>query len=187
VWQQIADAATFEGVIGAYLMPDTHSGYGMPVGSVIVTDDTIIQGGSGYDISCGVLYMKCDLNAGAVKSKEKRRRWVEEVEKRIATGKGHHRPALMPEFSSKKAEEFLRYGAKPLGVKADICERQYIPVPEDIDLRKIEKAFASVVPQLGSVGGGNHFVEMQVDRDSGEVYIMVHCGSRGYGWQTANH
>lgn len=187
VWQQIADAATYEGVIGAYLMPDTHTGYGMPVGSVIVTDDTLIQGGSGYDISCGVLYMKCELNAGAVKSKEKRRRWVEEVEKRIATGKGHHRPALMPEFSSKKAEEFLRYGAKPLGVKADICERQYIPVPEDINLRKVEKAFASVAPQLGSVGGGNHFVEMQVDRDSGEVYIMVHCGSRGYGWQTADH
>jgi tRNA-splicing ligase RtcB len=37
------------------------------------------------------------------------------------------------------------------------------------------------------VGGGNHFVEMQVDRDSGEVFVMVHCGSRGYGWQTANH
>jgi tRNA-splicing ligase RtcB len=187
VWQQIADATCFEGVVGAYLMPDTHTGYGMPVGSVVVTEDTIIQGGSGYDISCGVLYMKCDLNAGAVKSKEKRRRWVDEVEKRVATGKGHHRPALMPEFSSKKGEEFLRYGAKPLGVDADICERQYIPVPEEMDLRKIERAFASVAPQLGSVGGGNHFVEMQVDRDSGEVYIMVHCGSRGYGWQTANH
>jgi tRNA-splicing ligase RtcB len=44
-----------------------------------------------------------------------------------------------------------------------------------------------VIPQLGSVGGGNHFVEMQCDRDTGEVYIMVHCGSRGYGWQVANH
>src|SRR5271157_515816 len=97
-WRQIATAASFEGVIGAYLMPDCHTGYGIPVGSVIVTEDTLIQGGSGYDISCGVLYMKADLNAGSVKSKEKRRRWVEEVEKRIATGKGHHRPSMMPAF-----------------------------------------------------------------------------------------
>ena len=60
-------------------------------------------------------------------------------------------------------------------------------MPDGVDLTKIERAHASVVPQLGSVGGGNHFVEMQCDRDSGEVYVMVHCGSRGYGWQTANH
>ena len=154
---------------------------------MIVTEGTIIQGGSGYDISCGVLYMKADLNAGAVKSKQKRRDWVTEVEKRIATGKGHSRPELMPKFSSGKGEEFLRYGAKALGVSADLCERQYIPVAEGTDFSKIEKAYKSVVPQLGSVGGGNHFVEMQCDRDSGEVYIMVHCGSRGYGWQVANH
>ena len=187
VWQQIANGASYEGVIGAYLMPDTHTGYGVPVGSVIVTDDTIIQGGSGYDISCGVLYMKADLSAGSVKSKYSRERWVHEVERRIATGKGHHRPDLMPKFSRAQADDVLRFGAKALGVSADFCERQYIPVPEDVDLTKIDRAYASVVPQLGSVGGGNHFVEMQVDRDSGEVYVMVHCGSRGYGWQTANH
>jgi tRNA-splicing ligase RtcB len=187
VWQQIANGAGYEGVIGAYLMPDTHTGYGVPVGSVIVTDDTIIQGGSGYDISCGVLYMKADLHAGSVKSKHERRRWVDEVEKRIATGKGHQRPALMPKFSRQQADDILRFGAKALGVPADLCERQYIRVPEGLDLTKIERAHKSVVPQLGSVGGGNHFVEMQCDRDSGEVYVMVHCGSRGYGWQTANH
>jgi tRNA-splicing ligase RtcB len=187
VWQQIASGASYEGVTGAYLMPDTHVGYGVPVGSVLVTDGTIIQGGSGYDISCGVLYMKADLTAGAVKSQHERRRWVTEVERRIATGKGHHRPDLMPKFSRRQADDILRFGAKALGVSADLCERQYIPVPEGIDLAKIERAHKSVVLQLGSVGGGNHFVEMQCDRDSGEVYVMVHCGSRGYGWQTANH
>ncbi len=187
VWQQIAHGASYEGVVGAYLMPDTHTGYGVPVGSVIVTDDTIIQGGSGYDISCGVLYMKADLTAAAVKSKYNRECWVKEVERRIATGKGHHRPDLMPKFSRKQADDILRFGAKALGVRADLCERQYIPVPEGLDLAKIERAYSSVVGQLGSVGGGNHFVELQCDRDSGEVYVMVHCGSRGYGWQTANH
>jgi len=187
VWKQIAAGASYEGVTGAYLMPDTHTGYGVPVGSVIVTDGTIIQGGSGYDISCGVLYMKAELTATSVRSKHARERWVTEVERRIATGKGSHRPDRMPTFSSKQADEILRFGAKALGVRADLCERQYIPVPEDTDLHAIERAHRAVVPQLGSVGGGNHFVEMQCDRDTGQVFVMVHCGSRGYGWQTANH
>jgi tRNA-splicing ligase RtcB (3'-phosphate/5'-hydroxy nucleic acid ligase) len=187
VWSQIANGASYEGVIGAYLMPDTHTGYGVPVGSVIVTDNTIIQGGSGYDISCGVVYMRASLNAGAIKSKHERRRWLDEVEKRVATGAGRSRPKLMPKFEQGQADEVLRYGAKALGVSADLCERQFIAVPDDADLRKIVKAYDSVVPQLGSVGGGNHFVEMQCDRDDGSVWIMVHCGSRGYGWQTANH
>jgi len=187
VWDQIAHGASYEGVVGAYLMPDTHTGYGVPVGSVVVTDGTIIQGGSGYDISCGVVYMKADLNAGAVKSKYERQRWVREVERRIATGKGHHRPELMPKFGQDEADEILRFGAKAIGVDAEKCERQFIPVAEGTDLRKIGKAYGSVLGQLGSVGGGNHFVEMQCDAASGEVYVMVHCGSRGYGWQTANH
>ncbi len=187
VWRQIANGASYEGVIGAYLMPDVHSGYGVPVGSVIVTSDTIIQGGSGYDISCGVLQMKADLTAAAVKSRHDRERWVREVERRVATGKGSHRPDLMPRFSRRQADEILRFGARALGVSADLCERQYIPVPEGMALDKIARAHASVVPQLGSVGGGNHFIELQCDRDSGDVFVMVHCGSRGYGWQTANH
>lgn len=184
-WQQIAQAASFDGVIGAYLMPDCHVGYTVPVGSVVVTDKTIIQGCSGYDISCGVLYMKADLTAGAVKSKYNRQRWVQEVEKRIKTGIKGDRPELMKTFSRNKAEEILRYGAKAVGVGADLCERQYIPIPDDLDLTKVTQAYSKVTGQLGSVGGGNHFIEMQCDRDTGEVFIMVHCGSRGYGYQTA--
>ncbi len=187
MWEQIMNGASYEGVIGAYLMPDCHLGYGVPVGSVIVTDNTIIQGGSGYDISCGVLYMKAALQADQIKGKYERGRWVKEVERRIATGVGSNRPDLMPTFNSKKANEILRFGAKSLGVSADLCERQYIPVREDTDLEKIEKAYSKAIPQLGSVGGGNHFVEMQCDAVSGDVYIMVHCGSRGYGWNVADH
>lgn len=187
VWNQIASGASFEGVTGAYLMPDTHVGYGIPVGSVIVTDDVIIQGGSGYDISCGVVGLQTDLAAGAIKSKYARERWVKEVERRIATGKGHHRSELMPKFDKAACDDILRFGAKALGVDASLCERQFIAVAEGSDFTKIDKAYSSVMPQLGSVGGGNHFVELQCDRDSGGVFVMVHCGSRGYGWQTANH
>lgn len=188
MWQQLAAAASYPGVIGAYLMPDAHSGYGVPVGSVVVTEDTLIQAGSGYDISCGVLYMRVPgLGAADVAALEPRQRWVKAVEARVATGVGSHRPARMQRFSQRKADEILRFGAKALAVPADKCERQYIEVPDAVDLRGIERAYDKVVPQLGSVGGGNHFIEMQVDKASGEVWVMIHCGSRGYGWQTANH
>lgn len=187
MWNQLATGASYEGIIGAYAMPDCHVGFGVPVGCVLVTEDTVIQAGSGYDISCGVLYMKANLTASSVRSWYQRERWIREVEKRIALGMGADRPQYMPKFSTRKGDEILRYGAKALGVSADLCERQYIPVPDDIDLTKIEKAYEKVLPQLGSVGGGNHFVEMQVDQATGEVYVMIHCGSRGYGWQTANH
>jgi len=188
MWQQLAAGAAYEGVIGAYLMPDAHPGYGVPVGCVIVTEDTIIQAGSGYDISCGVLYMQVPgLGAEQVADWEKRRRWVSAVEERVATGVGSHRPRRMPRFSQRKADEILRYGAKAIGVDADLCERQYIPVAKDAELDSIERAYEKAALQLGSVGGGNHFIELQVDRDSGAVWVLSHCGSRGYGWQTANH
>jgi tRNA-splicing ligase RtcB (3'-phosphate/5'-hydroxy nucleic acid ligase) len=188
MWQQLAAGAAYPGVIGAYLMPDAHSGYGVPVGCVLVTEDTIIQAGSGYDISCGVLYMRVPrLSAEHVADWDRRARFVAAVEERVATGVGSDRPRKMPRFSHRKAGDILRFGAKALGVSADLCERQYIPVAEDTELESIERAYSKVVPQLGSVGGGNHFIELQVEQTSGEVWVMIHCGSRGYGWQTANH
>jgi tRNA-splicing ligase RtcB len=188
LWRQLADGASHIGVIGAYAMPDTHLGFGVPIGCVIVTEDTLIQCVSGYDISCGVLYMKIPgLTASSVRSWHKRETWVREVEKRVATGIGQNRPKLMQPYSYKEMENVLRYGAKAVGTPAHLCERQYIPVPENIDLNKIEKAFQKTVPQFGSVGSGNHFIEMQADKDTGEVFVMVHCGSRGYGFSTAEH
>lgn len=188
LWRQMADAASYEGVIGAYLMPDTHAGYGVPIGSVVVTEDTIIQAASGYDISCGVIYMRVPgLHTEDIASWDKREKWVAAVEERIATGVGHDRPSKMKNFSHREVDDILRYGAKHLGVPAELCERQFIRLPDDIDLKLVERAYDKVKPQLGSVGGGNHFIEMQVDENDGSVWVMVHCGSRGYGWQTANH
>ena len=188
LWSQAAAAAAYPGAIGFYLMPDTHVGYGIPVGGVLVTEDTIVQAGSGYDISCGVVYMKVPaLHAEDVADAGRRLRWIREVERRVATGLGSHRPEKAPAVTRKLVDEVLHHGAKALSVSADLCERQYIPVDDDFDARAVTRAFDKAAPQLGSVGGGNHFVEMQVDHKSGEVWIMVHCGSRGYGWQTANH
>ena len=73
-------------------------------------------------------------------------------------------------------------------MRAEACERKYIPVDESrLDTGRSARARDKAAPQLGSVGGGNHFVEMQVDAADGSVWVMIHCGSRGYGWQTANH
>jgi len=187
LWQDAAKSASYMGAKGVYLMPDCHKGYVLPVGGVLVTDQTIVQAGSGYDISCGVVYLKVPgLHAADVADWDKRLRWVREVEARVAPGNNSERPRLMGNTSGKLVNEVIRYGAKALGVSADLCERQYIPLPDDYE-HKIDKAWNNAVAQLGSVGGGNHFIEMQVDEKDGSVWIMVHCGSRAFGWQTANY
>lgn len=189
LWRQAATAACHPGVKAVHLMPDTHLGYGIPVGGVVVTDDVIIQAGSGYDISCGVIYLRVpELHAADVADPERRRRWVDAVELRVATGLGDHRPPAAKDVDYRTIQDIFRHGAKALGVPAALCERHYIEVDDDcFDERRVPRAQARAQPQLGSVGGGNHFIEMQVDRDSGDVWVMVHCGSRGFGWQTANH
>ena len=188
LWEQAVHSASYAGVTGMYLMPDCHKGYGIPIGGVCVTDGTIIQSGSGYDISCGIALLKVPgLHASDVAPWDVRLRWIREVEKRVATGMGNHRPELAREIKDSEVDDVLRYGAKALGISEDVCERQYIPVPDGVDLTKIEKAYDKVVHQLGSVGSGNHFVELQCEETDGSVWVMIHCGSRGYGWQTANH
>jgi tRNA-splicing ligase RtcB len=189
LWRQTAQAASYPGIIGLYLMPDAHLGYGIPVGGVAVTEDVIIQAGSGYDISCGVVYLKVPgLSAADVADWDQRRHWIDDVQLRVATGLGSDRPQHMPRLADDKVEEIFRYGAKAIGVQADVCERQYIEIDEaHFDAGRIPRARSKASPQIGSVGGGNHFVEMQVDVNDGSVWVMIHCGSRAYGWQTANH
>lgn len=187
-WSQARDAACYPGVTDVYLMPDTHSGYGVPIGSVVVTEDTIIQAVNGYDISCGIIYIRFPkLKAQDIAAWDKREKLVKEIEKRATFGVGAGRPELIPDFSSSDVEDIFRFGAKALGIGADLCERQYIPVGDKFESRKIEKAYGKAAAQLGSIGSGNHYCEVQCDKDTGEVWVMIHCGSRGYGYQTANH
>ena len=98
-------------------MPDTHLGYGIPVGGVAVTDDVIIQAGSGYDISCGVLYLRVpELTAADVADEDRRRRWIQAVESRVATGVGSQRSRHMPGFYARAVADILGDGAKAVGV-----------------------------------------------------------------------
>ncbi len=187
-WNQAAAGACYEGVSAVYLMPDCHVGFGVPIGSVIVTDNTLIQASVGYDISCGILHMRVTgLSASSLRGRYNRERWIKEVEKRVALGVGSQRAELMPTYTPDKLEAILRQGAKPLGVAADVCERQFLPVSDDTKVDDIPQAYGKALAQLGSLGGGNHFIELQVDRDDGSVWVMIHCGSRGYGYQTAEH
>lgn len=188
LWEQAANAATtYPGTKAVYLMPDMHGGYHVPIGSVVVTNDVIAQGSVGYDINCGVLLARIDgLTAIDVVDPDVRLRWVRAIEERIATGIGSHRPPKAPDMSGVSVEELCLHGAEPLGVKTDLCERVSLPVPEGHDPRWLDKAWAKATPQMGSLGGGNHFIELQVEQRTGEVYAQVHCGSRGYGWQIAN-
>jgi tRNA-splicing ligase RtcB len=187
-WTQAVAAASFPGVLAVYLMPDTHVGAIVPIGSVIVTDGTLILAGAGFDISCGVLCMKVPgLTARMVASQEKRRRWINEVERRIPTGIGSHRPDLMPKFSIDRVEEMIRHGALALGVDPDVCERSHLPTGIFVNTGVDQKAASKLVPQLGSLGGGNHFIELQCDEDDGSVWVMIHSGSRGYGYGIASY
>lgn len=188
VWNQLMYAASYEGVTGAYLMPDSHSGYSVPVGCVLVTDGTLVMAASGYDISCGMLLMRVDgLTAGHFKNRYPRERWISEVEKRVAVGIGMNRPKLMPEFSEETLLEIMQNGGEPLDVLPNSCERVKLPVADGTNFKLIERAWSKAAAQLGSLGGGNHFIELQGDEADGSLWVMIHSGSRGYGYQTAEH
>lgn len=184
LWKQAAESAMTPGAIGMYLMPDTHLGYHLPVGGVLITEDVILQAGSGYDVSCGVVSLQVPgLTAEDVADWDKRKWLVEAIERRVAMGVGQGNGSLR----AARVEEILRYGGKAIGVGADMCERQFIPIPDDFDSKMIPEATAKAGVQCGSLGSGNHFCEVQCDRDDGSVWVMIHCGSRGFGHKMANH
>jgi len=188
LWKQTAQSASYESVTDVYLMPDTHLGFGVPIGGVVLTENTLIQAGSGYDVSCGMLLMETDLHASDVVDRKKRQAWIQEVEARVATGLGSHQPPRMVPRSYNTVREIFRTGATSLGTKPELCERLCIPIDENhFKEGLIEKATKKAAPQLGSLGGGNHFIAMHIDPTDSSVWLIIHCGSRGYGWQTANH
>lgn len=185
MWKDAYVSASFPGATGMYLMPDCHQGYVLPVGGVLVTEDTILQAGSGYDIGCGVLHLRVPgLHARDIASWDVRTRWVEKITSQIDVGFGKGSGKVGGQIDM---EEVYRYGVKAVGGDESLCERAFIPVGVEFDSTQVESATKRSRSQLGSIGSGNHFWEIQVDQATGEVWIMIHCGSRGFGWQAANH
>lgn len=179
VFAQVVNACSFPGATRVVLTPDCHVGYGVPIGTAIETEGTLLPTAAGYDIGCGMVQLSTSLTWDDVADKDQRRRWIDEVVRRIGVGVGQRGAgrSLM-----KKVPEVIRHGAKALGRTSDVAERAYVPVEDDaVDVP--ERAWGKR-DQLGSLGGGNHFCEMQVDEQQ-RVWVMLHTGSRGFGWNIA--
>src|SRR5688572_8474633 len=145
VFQQVVNACSFPGATRVVLTPDCHVGYGVPIGTAIETEGVLLPTAAGYDIGCGMVQLQTTLTRDDVQDPAKRRKWMEEVERRIGVGVGQsgtHR------ISKKQFPEIIRHGAKALHRSSDVAERACIPVDDDrtdVPGRALEKA-----DQLGS-------------------------------------
>lgn len=141
------------------LMPDAHSGYGMPIGGVMAADNVIVPNAVGVDIGCGMLAVKTDVTF-TPSIRKKLEDILDDIRRKVPVGFSHH----------KKAQN-----------------ERLMPQKQDVkSLPVIKREYASALRQLGTLGGGNHFIEIQKDREN-TIWIMIHSGSRNLGKQVADH
>lgn len=133
-------------------MPDCHTGYGMPIGGVLATEQVIIPNAVGVDIGCGMSAVKTNLKE---LDKDTLKGIMGFIRKEVPVGFAHH------------------------------TESHDIP-PMDYSLPIIVQEYTSATKQIGTLGGGNHFIEIQRDQD-GFIWIMVHSGSRNLGKKVCDH
>ncbi|MBP1929299.1 tRNA-splicing ligase RtcB [Methanolinea mesophila] len=197
---QLANVATMPGIVkNSLAMPDIHWGYGFPIGGVAAFDleeGVISPGGVGFDINCGVRLLSTPLRAGEITN---RRALIERLFKAVPTGVGAKSTLRL---STKELEAMLLKGSawavdQGYGTAKDIvrCEEQGQMKSADPSAVSA-KARQRGMPQSGTLGSGNHFLEVQEVREIynppaaarmglsvGQVCIMIHCGSRGLGHQ----
>lgn len=141
------------------LMPDTHQGYGMPIGGVLATKGVIIPNAVGVDIGCGMCAVKTNISAESV-SKEDIKKIMSGIRETVPLGFEHHK---------ERQDESL--------------------MPQDFnpdELLVVKNQYLAALKQLGTLGGGNHFIELQRSNE-GHLWIMIHSGSRNLGKQVADH
>lgn len=135
------------------IMPDSHQGYGMPIGGVLATEGVIIPNAVGVDIGCGMAAQMTSLNGIQTDTLKE---IMGRVRKVVPVGFAHHQhPQVWEGFDRAP------------------------------DLPIIQQELDSARKQLGTLGGGNHFIEFQAD-EQGHLWIMLHSGSRNFGLKTAN-
>lgn len=189
LYRQIVNATRFPGVKLVVITPDVHYGYGVPVGCVILTDSTdgaIAMGPVGYDIGCGMVSAKSDVPVDAA-TPERRLEFNREVMKRVDLGAGGKSFKLgtvgRSEFDNLVhggAEYYVeKYGAT---FNRSRAERHRMPVDDDWQppmggRGRPERGYS----QLGSLGGGNHFIELQRCEETQTLFVQAHTGSRGWG------
>ncbi len=189
LYRQIVNATAFPGTRMVAITPDTHYGYGVPVGSVLLTDaksGAVAMGPVGYDIGCGMMSAQSSVPAEEA-TPEKRLRFNQAVMERVELGTGG-KSLRLGNLSSREFENLVRGGAEyyveKYGASFDRskAERHRIPVDDDWQIPwggrgRPERG----VSQLGSLGGGNHFIELQRSETTGTLFVQVHTGSRGFG------
>jgi tRNA-splicing ligase RtcB len=206
VFQQAANVACLPGIVGAsYVMPDAHWGYGFPIGGVAAMDPdegVISPGGIGFDINCGMRLVLTDLTVDEVRPRLPE--LVDALADRVPAGVG------CKGFVSLSKSEFtqvLREGARwavrnGYGTAEDLARTEEggcFPGadPDAVSARAVERGHH----QIGTLGSGNHYLEVQVARPEHvvdaalaaqlgltrphQVAVMFHCGSRGFGHQVA--
>ncbi|WP_025843085.1 RtcB family protein [Porphyromonas gingivicanis] len=136
------------------LMPDAHAGKGMPIGGVLATLDTVVPNAVGVDIGCGMCAVRTDLKVAAISAEVLREQILEGIRKRIPIGFDKH---------------------------TEPQEECYMPQGFDTDsLTVVSTQLKAARKQIGTLGGGNHFIELQRSEE-GELWIMIHSGSRNLG------
>jgi tRNA-splicing ligase RtcB len=185
LYQQILNACAFPGVRAVAITPDVHFGYGVPVGCVIATDGTLAMGPVGFDIGCGMMAARSAVDVSEATA-EKRLAFNREVMRRVEMGAGgqsrslkHLTRGAFEEIVRGGAEHYVeRYGAS---LDRGNAERHRIPVDDGWQIPWGGKGRPERgVTQVGSLGGGNHFMELQADQQD-HLWLMVHTGSRGFG------
>jgi tRNA-splicing ligase RtcB (3'-phosphate/5'-hydroxy nucleic acid ligase) len=197
--EQLRNVATLPGIVEAAIaMPDIHQGYGFPVGGVAATggpDAVVSPGGVGYDINCGVRLLALPVAAAELGSRK--RRLVAELARRAPTGAGRDGPLALGEgeLDAVLAEGPRWLAGRGIGTRDDVDHTESGGRLEGADPRRVSaRARARGAGQLGTVGSGNHFIEVQrVERlfgdgesfglRPGQVTVLVHSGSRGLGHQ----
>jgi tRNA-splicing ligase RtcB len=189
LYRQIVNAARFPGTKLVAITPDVHYGYGVPVGCVILTardGGAVAMGPVGFDIGCGMVSARSNVRAERA-TPDKKLAFNREVTKRVALGAGG-KSVKLGALSKKELEELVRGGAEQYVASygADLdrsrAERHRIPVDDAWDIPwGGPGAPERGLDQLGSLGGGNHFIELQRCEDTGTLFVQVHTGSRGFG------
>ena len=141
------------------LMPDAHGGKGMPIGGVLATKGVVVPNAVGVDIGCGMCAVKTSVKVANLTPDILRKGILRGIRKRIPLGREHH----------KKAQD-----------------ERFMPQGFDIDtLTVVKRQIISAAKQIGTLGGGNHFIELQKDEE-GSLWIMIHSGSRNLGKQVGD-
>ena len=190
IYPQIVNATSFPGVRMVAITPDVHHGYGVPIGTVLLTDadiGAVAMGPVGYDVGCGMMSASSDVPISAA-TPDNRLRFNREVTRRVALGPGRVSHTRLKTLTRPEFEAIIRGGAgyyvERYGAKIDRSrsERDAIPVddrwqPPWGGPGRPERG----IPQLGTLGGGNHFIELQGNLNTETLYVQMHSGSRGFG------